>query len=100
MLGKGLSYREYSYGKKTEKQWEPTPGVHLREMSLLQRCPLKESGQYAHGGQRQQSSAHPLSIFYCSLKGHFSMLKGSIFQWDESFVFIFAPPFPFSYFPL
>ena len=64
ILAKGLSYREYSYGKMTEKQQGPTPGVHLREMSVLQRCPLKESGLYAHNGKQQQSLSHPLSISF------------------------------------
>ena len=31
------SYREYSYSKMTTKRQKPTPGVHLREMSALQR---------------------------------------------------------------
>ena len=31
------SYREYSYSKMTAKWQEPTPGVRLREMSVLQR---------------------------------------------------------------
>ena len=29
------SYREYSYSKRTEKGQEPTPGVHLIEVSIL-----------------------------------------------------------------
>ena len=29
------SYREYRYGKMTTKWQEPTPGVRLREMSVL-----------------------------------------------------------------
>ena len=31
------SYREYSYSKMATKQQEPTAGVRLREMSVLQR---------------------------------------------------------------
>lgn len=31
-------------------------------------------------------------IFHCSLKAHFSMLKGGIFQWGASFVFILPLP--------
>ena len=30
------SYREYSYSKRTEKRQEPTPGVHLIEVSILE----------------------------------------------------------------
>ena len=38
-----LSYRKYSYSKKTEKWQGPTPGVHLSEVSDLKRCPLRET---------------------------------------------------------
>ena len=64
----------------TEKQWGPKPGVHLREMSVLQRCLLKESGLYAHGGQQQQSLSHPLSIFRSSLKSIFQHAEGWCFS--------------------
>ena len=42
VLEKCRSYREYSYSKMIEKWQGPTPGVHLREVSDLKRCPLRE----------------------------------------------------------
>ena len=45
------SYREYSYSKMTDKWQEPTPGVCLREMSVLYRV---YTGSYSKMTRKQQ----------------------------------------------
>ena len=37
------AYREFGYSKMTKKRPGPPPGIRLIEMSVLQRCPLRES---------------------------------------------------------
>ena len=71
------SYGEYSYSKMTTKWQEPTPGVHPREMSVLQRVYSysKMTGKQQEptpGVCLREMSKQPSQVNYLSLLfGHF-----------------------------